>query len=184
LKKRKHESMGGPALTAMVETYDATSGSVNPSTAAAAGPSSSSIPSSAASLYSVDFPSVDPSYPREAPSIPNPPGLVDPAPFAPSPSTSSTDPSVLGELPGYPSDAPLPSLPDASVPSSYALADTKTKAASRSHKAKPSAPIQKSFHCPTPGCQKSYKQQNGLKYHLKSQSSSLLPLARFSRSAS
>jgi hypothetical protein len=26
---------------------------------------------------------------------------------------------------------------------------------------------QKTFHCPTPGCQKSYKQQNGLKYHLK-----------------
>jgi hypothetical protein len=28
---------------------------------------------------------------------------------------------------------------------------------------------QKTFHCPTPGCQKSYKQQNGLKYHLKSE---------------
>lgn len=26
---------------------------------------------------------------------------------------------------------------------------------------------QKIFKCPTPGCQKSYKQQNGLKYHLK-----------------
>lgn len=26
---------------------------------------------------------------------------------------------------------------------------------------------QKLFHCPTPGCNKSYKQQNGLKYHLK-----------------
>ncbi|CDZ96976.1 zinc finger protein sfp1 [Phaffia rhodozyma] len=64
-----------------------------------------------------------------------------------------------------------------STPNSFSVQGQHSKVQDETNTAAPSTLLaipppppssnQKLYHCPTPGCNKSYKQQNGLKYHLK-----------------
>jgi len=76
------------------------------------------------------------------------------------------------------SRAPSPSTPTGSAPSGGSLSrQSSVTASSSSTLSRPASSLllAKPFRCPKPGCNKSYKQANGLKYHLQHGSCNFAP---------
>lgn len=88
---------------------------------------------------------------------------------------TSTSALPKGTLPLHPSSSSTSSgtagsstsiAPSRRTPPPSSLPSTATAAGSSSSSSNSHHPLSKPFKCPKPGCNKSYKQQNGLKYHL------------------
>lgn len=109
------------------------------------------------------------SIPPPTPSSCIPPTLLFPA--SANPSANATDAAtILALAQQAASTGGSPSSTPGAGPSNYSHLPTTIPALALAHPGgvpPPPGSGQKIFKCPTPGCQKSYKQQNGLKYHLK-----------------
>lgn len=100
------------------------------------------------------------SIPAPTPASCIPPKLLFPSSSNPPASANDAAAAVLAAHQGAIASAALLAGPNGQ-------ATIQTLALAHPNGIPPPSSGQKIFKCPTPGCQKSYKQQNGLKYHLK-----------------